>query len=131
CDPHLLTGYSSLSLTHVLYPTGAVHSKLLAYVTLLPLAMLVSYVTLVVSRWKMSIWRVMLAGQLTNEAINAGLKWWIRSHRPSPCHGDGYGMPSSHAQFMAVHLLYHSTAQVLAGAALGVAFGTLWYAVAR
>ncbi|ORZ41714.1 phosphatidic acid phosphatase type 2/haloperoxidase [Catenaria anguillulae PL171] len=94
-------GYSSLSLTHVLYPTGAVPSMLLAYVTLIPIGMIVAYVTLILSRPRTRVWQIMFLGQLLNEGLNVVLKKYIQEHRPSPYHGDGYGMPSSHAQFMA------------------------------
>ncbi len=49
----------------------------------------------------------MFAGQLACEAINFCLKRIIREERPKSMHGNGYGMPSSHAQFVAffaVHL---------------------------
>ncbi|KAI9179822.1 hypothetical protein H9P43_005153 [Blastocladiella emersonii ATCC 22665] len=177
CAAHGPPGYTALSLTHVLVPSGSglayLASYLLAYATLLPLAMVVSYATLCVSRWRQSVWRIMFAGQLANEGINFVLKRWIREHRPSPCHGKGYGMPSSHAQFMAyfvafslllirlernrvqathpllqpalqaaiagaavlviysrVHLEYHTVAQVLAGTAIGLVTGTLWFVAA-
>ena len=42
-----------------------------------------------------------LAGQLACEALNFALKRLIKEERPRRIHGKGYGMPSSHAQFVA------------------------------
>lgn len=44
---------------------------------------------------------LLFAGQLACEAANFGLKRLIREERPGRIHGKGYGMPSSHAQFVA------------------------------
>ncbi|KAJ2844176.1 hypothetical protein GGI22_006967, partial [Coemansia erecta] len=44
---------------------------------------------------------LLLAGQLTNEGFNLVLKGCIQQERPNLHLGDGYGMPSSHSQFMA------------------------------
>ncbi|KAJ2705822.1 hypothetical protein FB645_002103 [Coemansia sp. IMI 203386] len=41
-----------------------------------------------------------LLGQLLNELSNLCLKLVIRQDRPNPRFGDGFGMPSSHSQFM-------------------------------
>lgn len=43
----------------------------------------------------------MFAGQLGCEALNFLLKRLIKEERPRKIHGKGYGMPSSHAQFVA------------------------------
>jgi len=42
----------------------------------------------------------MFAGQLACEAVNFILKRIIKEERPRRIHGKGYGMPSSHAQFV-------------------------------
>lgn len=42
----------------------------------------------------------MFAGQLACEALNFVLKRLIKEERPRQIHGKGYGMPSSHAQFV-------------------------------
>jgi len=42
----------------------------------------------------------MFAGQMACEGVNWGLKRWIKEERPKEMHGKGYGMPSSHAQFV-------------------------------
>lgn len=43
----------------------------------------------------------MFAGQLACEALNFALKRLIKEERPRQIHGKGYGMPSSHSQFVA------------------------------
>ena len=43
----------------------------------------------------------MFAGQLACEGLNFALKRLIKEDRPRQIHGKGYGMPSSHAQFVA------------------------------
>jgi dolichyldiphosphatase len=49
---------------------------------------------------------MMFAGQLACEALNFGLKRWIKEERPKRMYGKGYGMPSSHAQFVAYFAVY-------------------------
>lgn len=44
---------------------------------------------------------MLFAGQLACEAINLALKRLIKEERPPRMNGKGYGMPSSHAQFVA------------------------------
>lgn len=43
----------------------------------------------------------MFTGQLACEGLNFALKRLIKEDRPRRIHGKGYGMPSSHAQFLA------------------------------
>lgn len=43
----------------------------------------------------------MFAGQMGCEALNFALKRLIKEERPKQMYGKGYGMPSSHAQFVA------------------------------
>jgi dolichyldiphosphatase len=42
----------------------------------------------------------MFAGQMASEALNFALKRLIKEERPKQMNGKGYGMPSSHAQFV-------------------------------
>ena len=71
-----------VSLTHVLYNGSSEYSKLLAYASLIPIALLVSYCTLCVfSRDVATI--IMFVGQLLNETINWILKHLIKEPRPS------------------------------------------------
>jgi dolichyldiphosphatase len=44
---------------------------------------------------------LMFAGQMGCEALNFALKRLIKEERPKQMYGKGYGMPSSHAQFVA------------------------------
>ncbi|KAJ1555287.1 hypothetical protein HK405_002809, partial [Cladochytrium tenue] len=79
-------------------------------------------------------------GQLLCEVVAQAIKHLVRQPRPTQFLGKGYGMPSSHAQFMAffavqasllvifrVHLYYHTTAQVLTGLHIGVLLGVIWF----
>lgn len=43
----------------------------------------------------------MFCGQMACEASNFALKRILKEERPRQMHGKGYGMPSSHAQFVA------------------------------
>ncbi|KAI9144273.1 dolichyl pyrophosphate phosphatase 1 [Paraphysoderma sedebokerense] len=90
---------SSLSLTHVLYPPNDPTSEFLAYITLTPISLIIVYVTVIISRREVAcIW--MFAGQLLNEVVNFILKRVIKEKRPHDHLGKGYGMPSSHSQYM-------------------------------
>lgn len=71
-----------------------------AYLALLPQALCVVYATLIWSTREAEI-ALTFAGQLACEALNFALKRLIKEERPLRIHGKGYGMPSSHAQFVA------------------------------
>ncbi|KAI7876219.1 PAP2-domain-containing protein [Lichtheimia hyalospora FSU 10163] len=98
---------ASLSLTHVQFDAQDKIAYAFAYITLLPLAILVFYASVIVSRREIA-GILMLLGQLTNEALNAILKEYLQMARPHSHLGTGYGMPSSHAQFMAFFAVYGS-----------------------
>ncbi|KAH7152399.1 hypothetical protein B0J13DRAFT_619960 [Dactylonectria estremocensis] len=91
---------ASLSVTHVYYDPDDVLSLVCAYLALLPQALCVVYATLVLFTREVEV-ALMFAGQLACEAINFALKRLIKEERPRRIHGKGYGMPSSHAQFVA------------------------------
>ncbi|KAM5342597.1 hypothetical protein ACJ41O_013563 [Fusarium nematophilum] len=91
---------ASLSVTHVYYDPHDTLSLLCAYLALLPQALCVVYATLVLFTREAEV-ALMFAGQLACEAINFALKRLIKEERPRRIHGKGYGMPSSHAQFVA------------------------------
>ncbi|KAG6143139.1 hypothetical protein E4U24_003029 [Claviceps purpurea] len=91
---------ASLSLTHVYYDPHDPVSLLCAYLALLPQALCVVYATLILSTREVEI-LFMFAGQMGCEALNFLLKRLIKEERPRRIHGKGYGMPSSHAQFVA------------------------------
>ncbi|SPN98927.1 related to CAX4 protein [Cephalotrichum gorgonifer] len=92
---------ASLSLTHVYYdPTDPV-SLLCAYLSLLPQALMIVYATLLLSTREVEV-LLLFTGQLACEAANFILKRVIKEARPPHLPGTrGYGMPSSHAQFVA------------------------------
>lgn len=123
-----ITPLASLSLTHVRYvrpspspppppPSAQTNnpppprqnpsdplSLLSAYLSLLPQALLIAYTTLALCTREAEV-LLLLAGQLACEALNFVLKRVIRQDRPRHIHFDatatkGYGMPSSHAQFV-------------------------------
>ena len=78
-------------------------STLAALLSLLPQALLITYLTLLLSTREAEI-LLMFLGQLACEALNFLLKRLIKEDRPFSSHptaplGKGYGMPSSHAQF--------------------------------
>lgn len=77
-------------------------SYLCAWLALVPQALCIVYATLIWSTREAEV-VLMFAGQLGCEAVNFALKRLIKEERPSRIHrtGKGYGMPSSHAQFVA------------------------------
>ncbi|KAK4237821.1 PAP2 superfamily-domain-containing protein [Achaetomium macrosporum] len=95
------TPLASLSLTHVYYNPEDPLSFLCAFLSLLPQALCVVYVTLLWSTREAEV-LLMFAGQLACEAVNFALKRLIKEERPKlgAGVGKGYGMPSSHAQFV-------------------------------
>ncbi|KAK6833945.1 hypothetical protein PG987_008639 [Apiospora arundinis] len=91
---------ASLSLTHVHYDPSDPISYLCAWLALVPQGLCVVYATLVWSTREAEV-ALMFAGQLLCEALNFALKRLIKEERPRRMNGKGYGMPSSHAQFVA------------------------------
>ena len=92
----------SFDLTCLYYDEKDIPMVLLS---LLPIFLMVSYVTLIVVNRD---WRVfsMLVGQLLNEGLNNILKRTIKEPRPPTSKKDGYGMPSSHSQFVWYFAIY-------------------------
>ncbi|KAF8477059.1 tryptophan synthase beta subunit-like PLP-dependent enzyme [Kalaharituber pfeilii] len=80
-------------------------SLLSAWLALVPQALVVAYTTLIWGQREVEL-ILMFAGQLGCEAVNWGLKRLIKESRPTQMHGKGYGMPSSHAQFVAFFSVY-------------------------
>ncbi|KAI1651691.1 PAP2-domain-containing protein [Daldinia loculata] len=91
---------ASLSLTHVHYDPSDPISYLCAWLALIPQGLCVMYATLIWSTREIEI-ALLFAGQLACEALNFALKRFIKEERPRRMYGKGYGMPSSHAQFVA------------------------------
>ncbi|KAI9727171.1 MAG: hypothetical protein M1828_007372 [Chrysothrix sp. TS-e1954] len=92
---------ASLSLTQVHYNPADPLSHLSAYLALLPHALFTVYLTLLWSTREFEI-LTMFAGQMACEGVNWGLKRYFKQARPEGIRhlGKGYGMPSSHAQFV-------------------------------
>ncbi|KAJ1890285.1 hypothetical protein LPJ81_005964, partial [Coemansia sp. IMI 209127] len=78
---------------------------LFALASLIPIFLVVMEATIVLSRREIA-GILLLAGQLTNETFNLVLKVIIQQERPNLHLGDGYGMPSSHSQFMTFFVVY-------------------------
>ncbi|PSK45152.1 hypothetical protein B9Z65_2292 [Elsinoe australis] len=95
-DPPL----ASLSLTHVHYNPNDPVSFLCAWLALVPQALCITYATLIWSTREAEV-LLMFAGQMGCEGVNWILKRIIKEERPWRMNGKGYGMPSSHAQFVA------------------------------
>ncbi|KAG0370095.1 phosphatidic acid phosphatase type 2/haloperoxidase [Gamsiella multidivaricata] len=100
--PETLT---SLSLTHVQFVGDDIYSKIFAHLTLSPLAITCGYIGVILTTRDLTV-ILMFAGQLLNECINFALKRLVKQARPTSYLGDGYGMPSSHSQFMAYFATY-------------------------
>ncbi|KMP09539.1 hypothetical protein CIHG_09715 [Coccidioides immitis H538.4] len=94
------TPLASFSLTHVHYNPEDPLSYLCAFLSLVPQAIVVVYVALIWASREVEV-LFMFAGQILCEALNFGLKRVIRQERPQQVYGKGYGMPSSHSQFVA------------------------------
>ncbi|KLO79937.1 CAX4 protein [Fusarium fujikuroi] len=94
------TPLASLSVTHVYYDPDDHISLACAYLALLPQVLCVVYATLVLFTREVEV-ALMFLGQLACEVLNFALKRLIKEERPRRIHGKGYGMPSSHAQFVA------------------------------
>ncbi|KAJ2322114.1 hypothetical protein IWW51_004277, partial [Coemansia sp. RSA 2702] len=93
------------SLTHFQYQDGDHFGMLLALISLAPIFLIVSETSIILSRREMAS-ILLLLGQLLNELFNLIIKLTIREPRPHEHLGDGYGMPSSHAQFMGFFVVY-------------------------
>ena len=123
-DSSLEPQLQSLKVTHVYYNPLDPFSLASAFLALIPQALMVIYITLIYARREIEV-VLMLAGQLLCELANFILKRAIREARPPGISlapplvfcggltfwgieilGEGYGMPSSHAQFMAFFAVY-------------------------
>ncbi|KAF2136471.1 uncharacterized protein K452DRAFT_302744 [Aplosporella prunicola CBS 121167] len=100
-DPPL----ASLSLTHVHYNPNDRLSFLCAWLALVPQGLCIVYATLVWSTREAEV-IMMFGGQMACEALNWCLKRLIKEERPKQMYGKGYGMPSSHAQFVTFFSVY-------------------------
>jgi dolichyldiphosphatase len=91
------------SLTHILYDPIHPLSIPLTLLSLTPIFLFVSYFTLLIFTRRLTILLLGL-GSIANEALSLILKKWLKGDRPYKGLlglgdvGEGYGMPSSHAQ---------------------------------
>jgi dolichyldiphosphatase len=127
------------SLTHVVYSQNDILGKPMAVLSLVPISLIVAYLTLIVVNRDTKILALFI-GQLLNEGINKILKNTIKEPRPSSLIRDGsYGMPSSHSQFMfffcSVCILYLRNNQLelarwmkpfLSMGVIGASIGVAW-----
>ncbi|KAJ9474669.1 Dolichyldiphosphatase [Pseudozyma hubeiensis] len=93
------SNYASLGLTHVQYDPSDSLAKLMALITLSPIFLLCSYITIILLRRELTFINALI-GQLACEGLNWALKRLIKQPRPTGHLGAGYGMPSSHSQFL-------------------------------
>mmetsp|Transcript_6179 Transcript_6179/g.7107 ORF Transcript_6179/g.7107 Transcript_6179/m.7107 type:complete len:204 (-) Transcript_6179:1113-1724(-) len=90
------------TLTHVVFDEGDLLGYFLALVTLTPVFIVVSYLTLIVVSGFNRRLIYVFTGQLGNVAANVILKHIIKEPRPAAehlTHFGRYGMPSNHSQF--------------------------------
>ncbi|XP_071379440.1 dolichyldiphosphatase 1 isoform X2 [Centroberyx affinis] len=101
--------WRSISLTHVEFPEDDLTGQVLAYISLLPIAILVGFVTLIVFKRELHTISF-FGGLILNEGVNWLLKHILRE--PRPCAGahstlnTEYGMPSSHSQLIWFFVVY-------------------------
>jgi dolichyldiphosphatase len=130
----------SFDLTCLYYEEADIFGIPMVLLSLLPIFLVVSYVTLITVNHDLNVvW--MLAGQLFNEGLNNILKRIIKQPRPSSSKKAGFGMPSSHSQFMWYFAIYGLLclsisrqnywlrvfyALIMIGAATGVSVSRVW-----
>ncbi|KAI8852222.1 phosphatidic acid phosphatase type 2/haloperoxidase, partial [Chytridium lagenaria] len=95
----------ALTFTYIQYSPHDPLGKPMALASLIPIFLIVSYTTLIIAR-RDAVIVLMLLGQLLNELTNYMAKKAIKQPRPTNYLGKGYGMPSSHAQFMAFFAVF-------------------------
>uniref|UniRef100_A0A3Q3ISC7 Dolichyldiphosphatase n=1 Tax=Monopterus albus TaxID=43700 RepID=A0A3Q3ISC7_MONAL len=101
--------WRSISLTHVEFPEDDLTGRMLAYISLLPIAIIVGFVTLIVFKRELHTISF-FGGVILNEGVNWVLKHILRE--PRPCAGSHtnlpseYGMPSSHSQLIWFFVVY-------------------------
>ncbi|CAH8446686.1 unnamed protein product [Schistosoma bovis] len=100
--------WKPLSLFYVEYPEADAFGKLLAYSSMVPIFIIFSIITLIMSRRDLHT-IFYFCGCLINELSNYFLKYIIKQPRPFPTIHLGIkssGMPSNHAQFMGFFCVY-------------------------
>ncbi|XP_065068213.1 dolichyldiphosphatase 1-like [Rhopilema esculentum] len=76
--------WRAVALTHVEYPTGDLIGKGLAWMSLVPIFLIVAFVTLIIFRRELHTMTFFI-GILLNECANQALKYSIKA--PRPCRG--------------------------------------------
>ncbi|ODM98747.1 Dolichyldiphosphatase 1 [Orchesella cincta] len=99
--------WTPFALTHVEYPRGDLIGKILAIFSLMPMAIIAGFITLIMFRRDLHT-ITFFAGLLLNEGLNMVLKYTIRESRPMhrKTQYTEYGMPSSHSQLMWFFAMY-------------------------
>jgi len=95
------------ALTHVEYPKGDFIGKILAISSLMPMAIIAGFITLILFRRDLHTITFFI-GLLLNELLNMILKYTIRESRPMHRNVQytEFGMPSSHSQLMWFFAIY-------------------------
>ncbi|PWN36057.1 uncharacterized protein FA14DRAFT_112716, partial [Meira miltonrushii] len=97
--------YASLALTHVQYHPDDPLAYPLSLITLSPPFLVVVYIVICLIRRDLTI-LFGFAGQLACEGFNLILKRIFKQGRPTDFLGTGYGMPSSHSQFVGYFMMF-------------------------
>ncbi len=104
--------WDTLELTCVRFPKNDRWGEALAFLSLAPFVIVTAHVTLCLALMEPHV-LTCLTGVLANLAVNSVLKRTVGELRPMPTHRvddhkyiSPYGMPSSHAQFIAFFLVY-------------------------
>jgi len=102
--------WKPVSLFHVTYPADDIIGKILGWGSLIPMFIIVAFITLILFRRELHT-MAFFGGIVLNELLNAILKHSIKASRPCRPGDEAqlfnkYGMPSSHAQFMGFFAIY-------------------------
>lgn len=100
--------WKTISLFHVEYPEGDIIGKILAWCSLLPMFIIIGFITLIIFRREIHT-MTFCAGMLVNELVNMIVKHTLAQPRLCAGHvfpNSSHGMPSDHSQFMAFFAVY-------------------------
>jgi len=99
--------WKPFSLTHVEYPSGDLVGKFLALGSLIPIFLIVAFITLILFRRDLHT-ICFFVGIVLNELVNLILKHTIQHPRPFQRQDlyTEYGMPSSHSQLIWFFVVY-------------------------
>lgn len=100
--------WKTISLFHVEYPGGDVIGKILAWFSLLPMFIVIGFITLIMFRREIHT-MTFFTGILINELANMTVKHTLAHPRLCAGHvfpNSTHGMPSDHSQFMAFFAVY-------------------------